>query len=189
MSLLDDFGDPDRSRRARIIARAAHLLPAALLVTAAVRGLVWFGALPDVSAWATLVTAPLFLLAVIAASGHEQLARMCIHCMARVPADAPLRARRYRALLWLDHRSSWRILLVVIGGLLLEAGLRAALNLDRHTDGWLSAPMDLLLFAIIAAMSLHHRYRPWCPHCPRWDGGGGPREAVPGPVDTSTKTR
>lgn len=51
----------------------------------------------------------------------------------------------------------------------------------------LAIPGDLSLFAVIYTGWVHHRLRPWCPYCGRWEDDGH-EEPSPDPNVLNTKT-
>lgn len=188
MSLIDDFGNPDRSPRARRLAKAAHALPYVLVFYLAVAAAEWVGLFSVAGSWYGLaLIAPFYAL--LAASGfHQALARLCVRCMAEVPADAPVRAVRQRGLLRLAHTRGWLLFLVILGWFAVAAVIRWAAGWSLEDSSWLRAPADLFAFAWLWSEWVHHRYRPWCPYCRRWDDDGGPREPSPDPDRGGVKT-
>lgn len=181
VSLIDDFGDPERSSRARVIGRAAHLFPWVMTVWAVFIA-VDYGGLWRPPTWLTvLVLAPVLML-VMLSQAHQGLARVCVECMRRLPADAPIRAARYRRLLWLRHRmAGWQWFWVVGPLIAAEVVIRAVFGIADGDAPWTTLPLAVVVFGNMVGEWLHHRYRPWCPYCRRWDDGGGPREPSPVP--------
>ena len=184
---VDDFGDPDRSPRAGLFVRVAHALPyliAAFLVYSALR---WFEII-NLPEWAELIIpAPLFLTVIISTM-HRELARLCLLCMQQVPADAPTRVKRWLPLLWARHKiGGFRFLIPLAVAIILSSTVATVFQLDSDANSWLQAPADVLLAVFLWAEWKHHRYRPWCPYCRRWDDGDGPREPSPDPTTTGTK--
>lgn len=189
MTVLDEFGDPDRSTTSRAVTKIAHAFPAVL---------VGFGVL-SVGEWLELIHYerwPLAAQAVyfIAIGGvlltgfaHQELARLCLRCMEAVPADAPIRAGRYVRLLWLSHRmKGGRYFAVVLPLIVLTSVARAVLDDTPGALTFLRAPVDIIVLAVLTGDWIHHRYRPWCPYCRDW-GSGGDREPSPDPVGDGTK--
>lgn len=186
--VIDHFGDPQQSPASRASTFVAHsVLPVAIaaFVTELIADL---QALPmlasDIAGW-TLVA--VYVVAIF----HQELARICVRCMSEVPADAPVRAQRRRLLLWMSHRFlGWKWFVGWWIYQLAIAALRARLY-PEHDDAqgaWLWIPADAAILVLVYSTWLHHRLRPWCPYCRRWDDGDGPHEAVPDPVDLGVKT-
>jgi len=194
MSTIGDaFGDPDEGPRARTLARVAHTALPVIVGTLAIRAVNWFGEIPY---WLDTTTTLVLIWVVVLATIHQAIARICVRCMERVPADAPVRAQRQRWALWLVHfarRSIWvwfgvwmiLILLYYLAESLLYPGLPA----NSPQDNWLLAPGDVLFAAYAYGLVMHHRLSPWCPYC-RWGEGGTHEQApTPTPDPTGVKTR
>jgi hypothetical protein len=183
---FDDFGDPDRSLRAGNLTRVAHWVPAALLITMIVRIVHWFSDLIPV--WLGVGVEVVMIVTMITMFLHQGLARICLRCMEEVKPDAPLQAQRKRKILKIWHLGqSWRVSLAWLAAILLTNGVRIWLNDDFGYDWhWINAPTDVIFGLWIYSMVFHHRVSPWCPYCRRWDDGGD-HEAIPDPVEPSTK--
>lgn len=202
----DDMGDPDRNRRARVMNRIAHLLPGILVLYVGVTalgavatigmGMGWLPRSPegggsdsslgaDLLGWAfVLCLVGPILLAML----HVDYARICVRCMRSVPEDAPLRAATRRKRLWLrtHHRlRGWRMSVSLLALMIVST------IVDRVWDApAVSGAFTLIIVvgigAVIWSNWIHHRYRPWCPWCRRWDDGGH-HEHSPDPVDNGEK--
>lgn len=187
MSTLDEFGDPDRSTRAGWLARTAHALPYVLVAYLVLCILIWTEMVDGTSGWLWVAIVP-YLGVILISAAHRQLARLCLTCMQQVPADAPVRVRRYLSLLWLSHRAAgWWPFLLIIAWLGLTSAAYYVTGWEPGSASWLGAPVDLFVVTTLWAEWKHHRYRPWCPYCRRWDDGGGMREPSPDPVGDGTK--
>jgi hypothetical protein len=181
---VDDFGDPDRSPRAGVLARGAHLLPHAAIGYLAASVAYWLGYLP-LAVWMPICWAASILIVV--STVHLALGRICLRCMEAVPADAPVRAQRRLWLLWFSHRfTGWRYYVTLLGILAAVLAFRLGLGLQPGTHRWTTAPADGFILATFWAGWIHHRYRPWCPYCRRWDDGGD-REPAPDPQITGVR--
>jgi hypothetical protein len=194
-STFEDFGDPDRSSRAGLLQRLAHLLP---WVTASivVHDLVWTFDLFLRWGWfgrgIDIFFSVLWVVTVIVSAMHVDVARLCLKCMEAVKADAPLRVQRprTRALLKLHHVMNelpfWQRLAGFVLMISVPIFCTQVLKLDVIVARLIYLPFDLLLIAWIYATWPHHKYRPWCPWCRRWDEGGE-HEPSPDPVDSGEK--
>lgn len=190
---VDHFGDPDATPMSRVSTRVAHaILPVAAVAVATDVGRVVSPAIVPV--WASWVSGWTLVVVWIITTCHVGLARICVRCMQEVPADAPARAQRQRPVLRLEHlsRGGW-FSLGVLAAMFGVGWLRLQLYPDAAAraagDGmWMYLTSDAFIFAIIYADWLHHRLRPWCPFCPRWDDGGGLREPSPDPTTSGVKS-
>lgn len=182
--LNDAFGDPDKDRSTQTLARLAHTALPVVVVTLGIRAAEWFIAVP---LWLDIIASVILTLAFLAASFHQNLARICVRCMERVPADAPVRAQRQRWALWVEHFIGRRIVI----WLALWIGIILFVGIGRHVlypgiasgdprDNWLLAPNDVFFAVYVYAMVMHHRLSPWCPYC-KW-GDGGDHEPSPTPT-------
>lgn len=182
--LIDDLGDPDRSPGSRLFTRTAHLLPWAVAAIYPVRVLV--DVAPEtLPAWLTLasgfVILPVFLFATI----HQEFARICVRCMREVPANTGRAVTRLRWMLAVSH---WRprryyalwVPMFVIG--------TVAVTIGGVGWSWVFLGCDTLFCITVMAGWVHHRLRPWCPFCRRWDDGQGPHELVPDPDPAGVKS-
>lgn len=183
--LFEHFGDPDANRGAGWLALIAHAMMPATIALAAVdfaRMVVpWL--VPRILLVAA--SAAMFLCWFVAGL-HVHLARLCVRCMREVPADAPVRAERFRWALRFHHEAfRLRALLVWLLILLALALLRQHLytpeELAAGAGEWADLVIDVYLLAAGSALWFHHRHRPWCPYCPRWDDGDDEREEIPTP--------
>ncbi|BCI84688.1 hypothetical protein MTY66_63130 (plasmid) [Mycolicibacterium sp. TY66] len=182
------FGSYD-SPAARIRTAVAHRQLLILTVAIALDLVSHVVTLPDllarVAAFATLA---LMTVAILAMYSHLFDTALCVQCMADVPADAPVRAQRWRRMLWLRHFMSTRlgaaVTLLIAGALGAAQGVSGLQGAARLL---FAAPADLFLFAVVYAGALHHRLRPWCLYCREWDGDGDP-EPSPDPTVFGTKT-
>lgn len=183
--VIDSFGDPDRSRPSRLFTRTAHLLPPVVAATAAAMLIddVGGGVLPDWLSWT--VTAG-YVAVYIAASAHRSFARICIQCMQEVPANAGEQADRRRWLLWIEHHPG-KVVLLWLGLFGASLAARALLGIPKGPS-LLNLPFEAVLLGSVMATWTHHRLRPWCRYCRRWDDGSGPHERVPNPDPAGVKS-
>jgi hypothetical protein len=188
MSTLDDaFGDPDRSALSRALTRSAHLLPWVLAVLMPARVVIAVTPAFSTSWWPLPVVVSGYLLLPLALF-HQGLSRLCVRCMSEVPTDPGRQVQRWRLLLWWSHRP----LLVVA---MAPAAAAAVVTLTAwlttgHITGhpaWVWLPVDAAFFLHAWSVWVHHRLRPWCPYCRRWDDGGA-REPSPDPVRDGVKS-
>lgn len=123
-----------------------------------------------------------FLVAVI----HQKTARLCIKCMQEIPIDADQKAQGWqRRFLRIEHFTLRETFILVVA-INVWAGGR---NYFLHTDLSLaiaSIPLMIVWGSMIYGVWLHHRVRPWCPYCRRWDNGGD-SEWVPDPDPAESK--
>lgn len=177
MPAIDNAFNDDSRPLSRALTRLAHLMRPALLVWALLCLPYYVG----ITHWALDLTSTAMILVVLVSLFHDSLARLCVHCMAEVPADAPLRAQRQDWLLLARHRPGrWLLAFLAadIGGSILI-----------NTYGWprlLALPGDMLWLIFMYTGWFHHRMRPWCPYCKDW-GDGGMREPSPDPTIKAAK--
>ncbi|MEE3755238.1 hypothetical protein [Mycobacterium intracellulare] len=187
MTIGSFFGSYDATA-ARVRSAVAHrqlsILTGAIALDVVSHVMTLPGPLARVAAFVTLT---LMTVAVLAMYSHLFDTALCVQCVADVPADAPVRAQRWRRMLWLRHFMGTRLgaattlaVAVVLGGAQGVCGLQGAARL------LFVAPADAFLFAVVYAGVLHHRLRPWCRYCRGWDGDGDP-EPSPDPAAFGTK--
>lgn len=185
MAYLVPSGGP--SRASRLSTAIAHSLIYVLAVGVALHVLSWFRVLNDLD----FIVSALLIVCWPVAVWHHHLAGLCVRCMAEMPADAPVRAERRRWLLRFSHFSATLKGLVVmqfvcIAPLLIVIFFPSVFAGGLHSFLWCRIPGDIWIFTLIYSTWLHHRLRPWCPYCRRWDGGGDP-EPSPDPTVNGTK--
>lgn len=169
-----DFGD--ESRASRVQSALAHALIYVLAVAVPVRVASWFGLLTGVNTLVALVLLACWGTALF----HRHKGRLCAQCMDDVPVGAPGLAQRRRRSLRLFHFS-----VTVLGTLVMVVLIGSPAVFDVASDG--SVPRayfisgDIWTFALIYTAWQHHRLRPWCPYCRRWDEGGD-EEPAPDPT-------
>lgn len=186
--LIDDFGDPDRSPRAGILTRIAHLFPVMIGGYAVVSALTWFSII-DLGSWSYSLASLPFLLAMVISAYHRDLARLCLRCMEAVRADAPVRVRRHIWQLWTAHVTrGMRLIVPIVLGWVIVFLTRKLTGLTPEDSPWLWVPGDLMFIAALWAAWIHHRYRPWCPYCKNWGEDGHIHELTPDPDPSMTKT-
>lgn len=171
--------------------RLAHWLPALLGVALVVRA----GYLLDMPVL-TGLDEPLtivLLFSYITFMRHFQTSGMCLRCIASSPLDPETAVRRNRLFLRYAHLSRRGVVLMALTGLvLLVVGDTIAASSGGLTSSILPKlvrmPMDAMFYGVIWSMWSHHRLRPWCPWCRRWDEGGDP-ELIPDPDPAEKGTR
>ena len=165
------FDDGDK----RILTDLAHWMLWLLGAYVLSRVAYWLNHESVLFAFAASIALLAFLVAHFTALVHQQSARLCIRCMREVPANAQEQAQGWRRrVLWWEHRS----LKMVLVSLVIVVFLLERLHY--------SIPADALFTMITCVNSyglwLHHRLRPWCPYCRRWDDGGD-HVVVPDPAE------
>ncbi|GAB0105262.1 hypothetical protein JMUB6875_42400 [Nocardia sp. JMUB6875] len=185
MSVIDAFNNSDRPS-GRVLDWIAHRMGSILAVTTLAGAVATWVENSWVSVTlAGLVTAA-FTVGTVVSVLHMELTRICAACMRAVPADAPVRAQRRRWLLRVAHVGSGR------SGLHLFAVIAVstlAAVLAGIRGRYVTVPMAFWPLLVSYAGLIHHRLRPWCPYCPRWDDGGDLQEPSPDPSDRIALTR
>ncbi|MFH5230566.1 hypothetical protein [Antrihabitans spumae] len=182
MPSIDTAFSGDDSASLRALTKFAHALVFVLAVAVVVRAATWFDRLVWLNTLVTLVLLTFWFIA----SSHRRRNQMCLQCIEEVPADAPLRAERQKPLLRLVHFAN------SIPGFAVVTALVLGPSVIELIVGWersrvRTIPGDLWLFAAIYSEWVHHRLRPWCTYCDRWDEGGD-AEPSPDPIGTNAKT-
>lgn len=176
MPAIDNAFNDDSRPLSRALTSIAHQLRATLIVIAVLQIPSYFGA----GHWLLDTLTTVAMLSTLVATLHEHSTRMCVRCMAEVPADAPIRAQRNLLLLRMFHRP-FLTLLAFIAAITITGYL-----IDSHGfPPLLAAPADAMWLAIMYSTWFHHRMRPWCPYCKDW-GDGGMREPSPDPTIKAT---
>lgn len=187
-SSSDDYFDGSSDRPvARTTTRIAHLLRYILPVALAVRIATYF--FYD-DRWAQRVDAAFsvaFLVVIVLFFYHQSAPRLCVKCMEEVPPDAAERAERRRFFLWFHHAVEtyrWRSIVIYLGLVAIYfLGDRYGSYLVRVLT---NIPIDAVFFSLVYSGWVHHRLRPWCPYCRRWDDDG-PAERIPDPDPADAK--
>lgn len=180
MPAISDAFNNDETRLGRFLTTAAHWSLWGIAIIATVRILGYLG----VHHWLISASDLIALVPILFAMFHTTYTRLCVRCMEEVPADASVRAQRQRWLLWVTHSlESPRKVAVWIGVVMTISVLTATFHLPRIVD----APIDAYWLAYLYSMWLHHKLRPWCPYCRRWDDGGFIHEPSPDPVVKATR--
>lgn len=172
-------GSSGGSRFTRVQSALAHALIYVLLTGIALRVLSWLGLLVEVN----LAVAVVLLGCWLATGFHRRQQYLCARCMDEVPADAPTMAQRRQLVLRMAHLSGSFTGLAIMTVLL---AVPTFLPLRDDVTRLVAIPADLWLFAAIYSEWLHHRLRPWCPYCDRWDEDGD-EEPSPDPITLDTK--
>lgn len=178
-AIYNAFND-DESRFGRLLTSAAHFMLYGLAISIAARIARYCG----FSHW-TLEIAVLAGFALLTCGIiHNDFTRLCARCMSEVPADASHRAERQQWVLWVRHsllsipRAALCIAFFIgVGMLVSRYNLPLVVNL----------PLDAFWSVFMYSIWLHHRLRPWCPHCPDWGDDGGISEPSPDPVVKATQ--
>jgi hypothetical protein len=185
MSLIDDFGDPERNSRARWMNRLSHLVPWGMAIYT-IHALLGYTGLFYVP-WFGVIVGMVAALTLIMFSVHSELSRMCIRCMEDVPHDAPVRAQK--KLHWLKFRhysTGWKPYLGFLAIILGISALKNFLGFENGEGLWLFFPVDVIIMSFYWSYWIHHRYRSWCPYCKRWDDGHENVE-IPDPTTSGVK--
>lgn len=173
----------DQSPAFRVLSALAHALIYVLVITAATRVASYFHLLVGVNQIATYA----LVICWMAAIYHRVLGTLCVQCMNEVPADAPVRADRYKWLLRFAHFTTTRLGILTAMVIYLAPLVVGIIHPVIASHELLYVPTDLWFFAAIYTEWQHHRLRPWCPYCRRWDDGGD-HEPAPDPTASNTTT-
>lgn len=173
----------DRSLALRVLSALAHALIYVLVIAAVTRVASWFHLLVGVNQAATFALVICWMAAIV----HRVLGTLCVQCMKDVPADAPVRAERYKRLLRFAHFSTTRLGILTAMGIYLAPLVVGIIHPLNASTELLYLPTDVWFFAVIYTEWQHHRLRPWCPYCRRWDDGGD-HEPAPDPTASNTTT-
>lgn len=180
MPAISDAFNNDETRLGRFLTTTAHLALWGIAIIATMRVLGYLG----VDNWLIAASDFIAFIPILFAIFHTTVTRLCVRCMQEVPADASARAQRQRWLLWVTHSlESPRKLAVWMGVVITSGVLIAAFDLPRVAD----APTDAYWLTYMYSMWLHHKLRPWCPYCRRWDDDGDIHEPSPDPVVKATR--
>lgn len=171
----------DESRGSRVLSWLAHALVYLLPVAVVVRVVSWFGLVSYVNVSVAAALCGCWIACLL----HRRTDHLCARCMDTVPADAPTLAERRRGSLRFAH-----FVTTVPGILCLVAAfvtpLAASAALPETVARLTFIPSDLWTFAMIYTEWTHHRLRPWCPYCGRWDDFG---DHEPSPDPTLSNSR
>lgn len=180
LPVIDNAFNNDDSLVGKALNRAAHLMPYAIGAVAVACIFRYVG----VDHWLISATEHFALACVVIGMLHHIFTRLCIRCMEEVPADASHQAQRQSRVLWLNHLiDSMRGIVVYLVAVIGYSVLLGAMELPPVA----SLPLDAFYVAFMYSIWLHHRLRPWCPYCRRWDDGGGIVEPSPDPMIKATK--
>lgn len=180
LAAIDNAFNNDDSLVGKLLNRAAHLMPYAIGAVAVARVLHYIG----VDNWLISAAEYFASLCVIIGILHHIFTRLCIRCMEEVPADASRQAQRHRWGLWVNHLlDSMRGIVVYIVAVIGFSALLTVMDWPPVA----SLPMDAFYLTFMYSVWVHHRLRPWCPYCRRWDDGGGISEPSPDPMIKATK--
>ncbi|QRY49068.1 hypothetical protein [Mycolicibacterium septicum] len=172
-------GEP--SRRSQWLEAAAHWLPFLLGAAVVARVAIWFGVLVNVG----YIVLVVFLVGSVVTMLHHHSGQLCIRCMNDVPADAPTRAQRQKAILRFSHFTMTVPAILVL--LVLTFGAILIAHLIPEGSQWPYIPQSLWVLMLAYAELVHHRLRPWCPYCRDWDDEGD-HEPSPDPTTFGTKS-
>lgn len=178
MSVIDDAFNGDETRTQRVLNVVTHWMLWAIAVQAVLRVPWYFGH----NSWALDLGGWLCTVLIILSQVHNLFARLCVKCMEAVPADAGQRAQRQQSVLWLSHSlTSLRGF-----GLYAIACVGVSMLVASGFPRLITVPLDLFTTTFLYSLWLHHKLRPWCPYCRRWDDGGE-HEPSPDPVAKATR--
>jgi hypothetical protein len=192
--IIEAFNNDDRWW-GRLLNSAAHwmiyLLPVGLIANIGNDILIW--SMPKTgwsAAWFAVAGIAMVMsyantLLIVVYLLHNSLTRICVRCMTEVPADAPVRAQKRKRILRTAHFLGTGPALALLAVLLVADFVGPWTPAGKLAD----IPIALWVAAAWSTDWVHHRLRPWCPYCPRWDGGGGIQEPSPDPVDHNQLTR
>ncbi|WP_280413170.1 hypothetical protein [Nocardia asiatica] len=180
MPAISDAFNNDDTRLGRFLTAAAHLSLWALAVMVTVRVFGYLG----VHHWLIDIGDLTATASILIALMHTTITRLCVRCMEEVPGDAAARAQRQSWLLRIAHSlDSFTRVMVWVALLVATATLATLLDLPRVVH----APLDAFFALYLYSTWLHHKLRPWCPYCRRWDDGDGIHEPSPDPVEKATR--
>jgi hypothetical protein len=180
MSVSDAFRSSGDDRpMGRLLNRVAHLLIPVVLIAVPI-GIARHLAPSRVPSWLSIVSSIAYCLVFMVALLHQTFAGICVRCMQEVPRDAARQALRWRWLLWCFHSMPIMLLLIVVA---VASGVAVA----QGAPSWVGLLMDAVTLLSVADLWAHHRLRPWCPYCRRWDDGGE-QEPSPDPAPSGVKT-
>ncbi|MFJ4656526.1 hypothetical protein ACIP5Y_35120 [Nocardia sp. NPDC088792] len=183
MSVIDVFNSPDRPA-GRVLDWITHHCGWFLTAYAALCVTTWFIDTAWLAVLALTVTVP-FCLAFLITKLHTTYTRLCVHCMSEVPDDAAAQAQHRRWLLKAWHLEAKPVFVCGVFAATAAGPLLVPVSWDTGAG---SLPIEAWAITIGIAERLHHRLRPWCPYCPRWDGDGGIPEPSPDPTDRNVLT-
>jgi hypothetical protein len=182
----DHFDGSGDKLTARITTRLAHAMIYLIPVAIASRVIYYVFRSTTWVAFLDLFLGLLLLVCYLVSIQHQVTARLCIRCMEEVPVDASERAQRQHLWLRIQHMSG-KTMLIILAVLLAPPWLASAfLDLSERGQSLLGLGLDVWTFSLMYSMWLHHRLRPWCPYCRRWDDDGD-AEWVPDPVPAEGK--
>ena len=146
------------------------------------------GPLPGILDGLATAIACIWGATVLASFLHDHDTSLCLPCIEKVPADAPVRAERRKIVLWFHHfmaqgNARFALLTLMLG---LPAIL-IALHVSPDIGRWALSPGIAWALARAFATSQHRRLQPWCSYCRDWDKDGD-HEPSPDPVAFDTKT-
>lgn len=188
-SFDDNFDGTSGRPIGRLMTRIAHALRWALPVMILLRVLSYFDYDSAFSRWIAEGFIWIFAVILFVAIFHQNAPRLCVSCMEEVPENAAEVAERRQLFLWFEHRHALYPLLAWVPLLVVCAISTVGVTVYDDTflgEVVLRIPNDLYLFAMVYALWIHHRLRPWCPYCRDWDDDG-PTELVPDPDPADSK--
>lgn len=150
--------------------RLAHLMPFASAIMLLSMIAAWFG-LADgngVLAWSWTGLFFVGFLLIFQAQAHQGTTALCVKCMEETPLDPEVAVRRNTRFLWFAHHLTKTVVILWLISLIGVGLLRRYVEF-LHGAMWLNIPTDLFLMAMFWSSWQHHRLRPWCPYCRRWD--------------------
>lgn len=175
MSVVDNAFNNDDTFVQRFLRRAAHWM----LYAVAARAILLIPNYFNIGHWILTVGRALTMTLVIVGLLHNHLTHLCARCMEEVPLDASDTAEKQWWVLRTNHLlDSWRRVLTYMA---VTSGLDVVV-IGLHLPHLAYLPADAFFVTYLYSIWLHHRLRPWCPYCRRWDSSGGIDEPSPAPV-------
>ncbi|WP_216916183.1 hypothetical protein [Nocardia noduli] len=180
LAAIDDAFNHESSLLGRFLTTTAHFMLYAVGAATLARIPFYLG----IDHWTVRLAQFVAALLMLIGGLHIIHTRMCARCIADVPIDASARAEKERRVLRLNHALATKRGVGTYLGLIVAAVLaNEVFGLPRVVY----LPVDAAVVALTYSAWLHHRVRPWCPHCRPWDNGEGIRESSPDPVVKATR--
>lgn len=191
MSSVSESFAHDDTPRGNLFAFLAHLFPYGLVASFLFTIYGYLGS-PGVPPLVGLLAEWVSVIFVFFGVFHFAFSRLCIRCMQDIPLNMAELAQKRKFWLKMVHvameRRSASLWLIGYGIAVLMARWAILGHYPTWSNrdySWLGVgiPVTVLLYGW--AVWQHHRLRPECPYCRRWDEGGA-REPSPDPQIKST---
>lgn len=136
--------------------------------------------LPTPPRWVAAISTVTLLVLLYVTLRHD--AELCERCIDRMPLDPQAAVDKQRAKLRIHHK----LLRCFI------AWLAVTITGDLMPQHWIAtkcveSTATLFCLFLMYAIAIHSRLQPWCPFCPRDDGGDDDTADTPDPVDGNRK--